>query len=32
MNKTDLELMVGDQEQILWRGTPDFKCFLLKHF
>ncbi len=32
MNKTDLELMVGDQEQILWRGRPNFKCFLLESF
>ena len=22
--------MVGDQEQILWRGRPDFKCFLFE--
>lgn len=30
MGKTDLELMVGDQEQILWRGKPQKKCFLLE--
>lgn len=30
MGKTDLELMVGQQEQILWRGRPDKRCFIFE--
>lgn len=26
----DLDLMVGRGEQIMWRGKPDFKCFLFE--
>ena len=30
MGKSDLELLIGDNESIVWRGKPDFKCFVLK--
>lgn len=30
MGKTDLELMVGANERIMWRGKPDLKCFILE--
>ena len=30
MAKTDLELMIGQNETILWRGKPDKKCFILE--
>lgn len=26
----DLELMIGSNEQVLWRGKPDKKCFILE--
>lgn len=29
-SKSDLELMVGQDENILWRGKPDKKCFILE--
>lgn len=29
-SKTDLEIMVGRNEKILWRGKPDKKCFILE--
>ena len=28
--KTELELMVGKNEKILWQGKPDKKCFVLE--
>ena len=28
--KSDLELMVGTKEQILWRGHPNKKCYILE--
>ena len=30
MPGSDLELMIGKNETILWRGKPDKKCFLLE--
>lgn len=30
MGKSDLELLIGDNESIVWRGKPDFKCFVLE--
>lgn len=30
MNKSDLELMVGNNENILWRGKPNKKCFIFE--
>lgn len=30
MKSSDLEYMVGKNEQILWRGKPDKKCFILE--
>lgn len=30
MNKSDLEMMVGSNENILWRGKPNKKCFILE--
>ena len=30
MQCSDLELMVGTNETILWRGKPNKKCFLLE--
>lgn len=29
-NKSDLELMVGKSERILWRGRPNKKCYILE--
>ena len=28
--KTELELMVGKDEKILWQGKPDKRCFVLE--
>lgn len=30
MERSDLELMVGQNENVLWRGKPNKKCFLLE--
>lgn len=30
MNRSDLELMVGEEENILWKGKPDKRCFILE--
>lgn len=30
MTVSDLEVMIGPNEKILWRGRPDKKCFILK--
>ena len=29
-SKTDLELMVGKDEKVLWAGRPDKLCFVLE--
>lgn len=29
-SRSDLELMIGKDEKILWKGRPNKKCFILE--